>query len=270
MPQGIQNLPPPAVEWRIESDSERKQRLMRSGVLQKPPDQATPSKDAGTSSPVETFSREINELNRRPDGQKANQSSDLLFWFGLDAARWYALRSPKKTSTVTDGSYALSLEIRRADWSWAGAEVGFGPQAVFYHGGQYAPLTGSPLQGQGYADFSSSELGAFLAATRVFKQSGSGWRNFASIGISYLPVRWISADSNSLTGMIARSDTDSRVALSLPGVGARLALGCDWSRFLKGEVFYSLQGAWPLQLRGRFGVQFSLGLVHKLSQIEDR
>lgn len=258
MPQGIQDLPPPAVEWRRESDDERRQRLIRSGIVpSSEPDARANTETSGSSAPsAEPQNALLNEIERT----KKNEDRALYVWFGTEAARWTPLRSPKNTSTVSNGSFGLSLELTRTAWRWKKFQIGFGPTVVIFNGGQFANLEASPIQGQGYAEFSSSELGGFVNFVRNGQTGESRWQPTFSLRTSYLPVRMITAESQSFGNMIARSDTYSRNSLSIPGLGLRLAAGIDWGRFLKAEVFYALQGAWPLQLRGRVGIQVSMGL----------
>ena len=258
MPDGIQDLPPPAVEWRRESDDERRQRLMRSGIVQPNGVSANESSSPDSLAPANarhsTLSNQIEQLRQV-------SANGLSSWLGLEAARWTAIKSPKKTSTVSDGSFGLNLELTRNSWRWRGFRLGFGPAVVFYHGGQFAELSSSPIRGQGYADFSSSELGAFASFVRIPEVPVSRLQSYTSLSVSYLPVRFISAQSQSLGRMINRSDTYSRTSLSIPGVGLRLAAGMEWGPVVKSEVFYGLQGAWPLQLRSRVGLQVSMGLI---------
>lgn len=259
MPQGMQDLPPPVIEWRRESDDERRQRLMRSGVL---PVKQSEASAAVSGAPVNLNPARgdfINEI----DNLRMDAAPLSVYWFGVDAARWSSVKSPRGTKTVSNGSFGLSLEITRRNWSWRGAQLGFGPQALFYHGGQFAALSQSSFQGNGYADFSSTETGVFVNLVRRQDSLASRWQNFLSTSVFFLPVRWISAHSKSSGSMIARSDTHSRVALSLPGLGARVGGGTEWGQFVRGEIFYSIQGAWPMQLRSRVGLQISMGLSVK-------
>lgn len=264
MPQGIQDLPPPAVEWRRESDDERRQRLIRSGIVQPngpvQPDGVS-GQGSGLREGVSPVQLQKNELFNEIDNLSKSVRQNLHYWFNLEAARWSAMKSPKKTSTVTNGSFGLSVEVSRSAWRWKGFDLGFGPTVVYFNGGQFAELVNSPIQGQGYADFSSCELGGFVNFVRSSEGATSHWHPFFSVTTSYLPVRFITAESQSLGGMNARSDTYSRTSLSLPGLGIRLSVGGELSRFAKGELFYGLQGAWPLQLRSRMGVQISMGLT---------
>ncbi|MEY2987407.1 MAG: hypothetical protein RJB13_928 [Pseudomonadota bacterium] len=258
MPQSIQDVPPPTVEWRRESDDERQQRLMRSGIVQP---SVLSEKKGGTAenstqvrSSTDAFLNEISKLN-----QSVNQNTH--YWFGIDLARWNAVKSPKNTSTVSDGSFGLNIEVTRSDWRWKGFRLGFGPAVVFFNGGQFAELTESPIRGQGYADFSSCEFGGFANFVRIPEVPTSRWQSYYSLTTSYLPVRIITAESQSFGRMNLRSDTYSRTSLSVPGLGLRLSAGMDWSQFVRSEIFYALQGAWPLQLRSRVGLQVSMGLT---------
>lgn len=259
MPQGMQDLPPPVIEWRPESYDERRQRLMRSGVLPVTQSEASAAVSGAPVNQTPARGNFIDEI----DSLRKDAAASSVYWFAVDAARWRSIKSPRGTKTVSNGSFGLSLEITRRNWRWHGAQFGFGPQALFYHGGQFGALSRSLFQGNGYADFSSTEAGVFVNIVRRQDSLTSRWQKLFAASVFYLPVRWISAHSKSSGNMITRSDTHSRVALSLPGLGARVGGGTEWGQFVRGEIFYSIQGAWPIQLRSRVGLQISMGLSVK-------
>lgn len=258
MPQALDTLPPPAVEWRRESDNERKQRMERQGVLSPP---AAPSKGIEPAAMGASTTSAPERLLSQAKTQKETSKKSYTYWWGVDLARWNAIKAARGTRTVTDGSFGLSLETTHPVWRLLNAQFGFGPKAIFYHGGQYAQLSNSPFQGFGYAKFSSSELGLFAALTDRADETQSDWRGFWSSSFFYLPVRWISAEASSSASMISRSETYSRTSLSLPGLGVQMSIGFDWNSLVKVEVFASVQGAWPLQLRSRAGLQMSMALT---------
>ncbi|MEN9528860.1 MAG: hypothetical protein RI932_733 [Pseudomonadota bacterium] len=261
MPQALDSLPPPAVEWRRESDKERQERLERSGVLnptEKPSQMsgaASPSGSAASSWMPEKFTAEAK-------AQKSAAKKFYTLWCGVDAARWASLKTPRDTRTVADGSFGLNFELTHAQWRIWNAQLGFGPKAVFYHGGQYAKLNEPPFSGNGYARFSAGEVGLHATLTRRAEESPGEWAGLWSWTFYALPVRFIEAETTSSSSMIPRSDTYSRTSLSLPGFGLQTAFGFDWNSIVKADVFAGVQGAWPWQIRSRFGVQLSMALIH--------
>jgi hypothetical protein len=260
VPQALDTLPPPAVEWRRESDNERKQRMERSGVLS-PPAAPLPGNEPAAMGAPSTSSWAPQQLLSQAKTQKESSKKSYTYWWGVDLARWNVIKAARDTETLTDGSFGLSFEMTHPNWRILDAQFGFGPKAVFYHGGQYAKLSNSPFQGFGYAKFSSSELGLFASLTDRADETQSDWRGFWSSSFFYLPVRWISAEASSKASMIPRSDTYSRTSLSLPGLGVQMSIGFDWNALAKIEAFAAVQGAWPLQLRSRAGLQMSMALT---------
>lgn len=261
MPQSVDSLPPPAVEWRRESDNERRERLERAGVLNSVPAQSplAGSKGAGLQdSATAATSRFVGQVQEHSEKAK----KQYTWWWGVDLARWHPVKSPRETSTFSDGSFGLFVELTHPTWNTGNFQIGFGPKAVFYHGGQYARLDDPLFQGNGYAKFVSSELGLAAQFTRWNDTPHNAAHGFWSTCFYYLPVRWITAEASSSANMIARSDTYSRTSLSLPGVGLQFATGYAWNSFAKAELFAALQGAWPLQFRSRVGIQLSLALTN--------
>lgn len=258
MPQSLDSLPPPAMEWRRESDEERKQRLERAGVIQPPPAAAAASSNSSVlldkeANPVERLKQQV-AINK----EKSRKS--YLFWWSADAARWRAVRSPRDTSTMADGSWSLGLELTHPEWILAGAQFSFGPKAVFYNGGQYAKLSDPFFTGNGYANFSVSEFGFSASLTDFLSEPDGAVRFFWTSGVAYAPLRWVIAERTSSAATILRSDTYSKTALNLPGIGLQASIGVDWNSLLKIEAFAGIHGAWPVQIRLRTGVQLSMGL----------
>ncbi|MBM3381241.1 MAG: hypothetical protein FJY29_02255 [Betaproteobacteria bacterium] len=261
MPQALDSLPPPAVEWRRESDDERRERLEKSGVLNP---QVKPAQGSGTPAAPGASSSWWTPDKFVADAQEQKKTSQKFYtlWCGVDLARWNPVKSPRDTRNVADGSFGLNFELTHPQWRVLNAQFGFGPKAVFYHGGQYAKLNEPPFSGSGYARFSSGELGIQASLTQRADETQSDWVGLWSWSFYYLPVRFIEAESTSSVSMIPRSDTYSRTALSLPGIGLQTALGFDWNSLLKVDMFAGIQGAWPWQLRSRVGLQFSMALSH--------
>lgn len=261
MPQSLDSLPPPVVEWRRESDSERKARLEKAGVLEKEVPESPEVQrrlmwqKASNSTPL--------RLLLESKEQKEIAKSSYLFWFGMDFGPWRAMKSPHNTTTVPDGSSGLNFEITHPSWIWMGAQLSAGIKGVFYQGGQYARLKDSIFEGNGYAQYSSTELGPAVSFSRHPAEGTDSGRGLWTVGFFYTPVRWITAERSSLFGMIDRSDTYSRTSLSLPGFGFQLAAGYEWNALVKTELFSSVHGAWPWQLRQRYGVTLAVALASK-------
>ena len=158
MPQALDSLPPPAVEWRRESDVERRERLERSGVLSPQPKGV---KGPGNSSSASSGSGAwaVEKFVAAAQAQRNAAKNSYSLWCGVDLARWHSIKSPFGTSNVTDGSFGLNFEVTHPQWQIMDAQLGFGPKAVFYHGGQYANLNEPPFSGRGFARFSSGEFG---------------------------------------------------------------------------------------------------------------
>lgn len=202
----------------------------------------------------------VEQLKSQVAKNKEKSKKSYLFWWSADLARWKALRSPRDTSTLADGSYSVSAELTHPDWTFSGFRLSFGPKAYFFNGGQYAKLADRFFTGNGYADFNSSEVGMMASLVR-FSDFGSSDLNWLwSLTASYAPVRWVKAFSASSANMIPRSDTWSRTGLNLPGVGFQSGVGFEWNALLRAELFAGVQGAWPWQVRLRTGVQLSMGL----------
>jgi hypothetical protein len=177
-----------------------------------------------------------------------------------DAAHWRALRSPTNTSTLADGSYSVGSEITHPDWLVGSAIFSFGPKAFFYNGAQYAKLTDPFFKGNGFANFSSSEIGLAANFTRYASESESGLSWLWAAGFAYTPVRWVSAEEKSAAAMIPRSDTYSRTAINLPGLNIQAETGADWNSILQIGLFAGVHGAWPFQIRLRTGLRLSMGM----------
>jgi hypothetical protein len=260
VPQALDSLPPPAVEWRRESDDERRERLERSGVLS--PQSKTSQSDGKPSSPeTASGSWRAEKFVAAAQAQKNTSKKAYSLWCGMDLARWKAIKSPRGTQTVADGSFGLNFEVTHPQWRIWDAQLGFGPKVVFYHGGQYANLNEPPFSGMGFARFSSGELGLQATFTQRASETQSDWVGLWSWTFYYLPVRYIAAERTSSSRMIPRSDTHSRTALSLPGMGLQTSLGFDWNSIFKVDVFAGVQGAWPWQVRSRVGLQLSMALT---------
>jgi len=261
VPQAMDSLPPPAVEWRRESDDERKARLEKAGVLsEQPAAQGRTNSIENSQLPAKGWVPQ--KLNQQAQAQKEQSKKSAVIWWGCDAGRWYSLKSPRDTSTVTDGSFGLSVELTHPGWIVAGAQFGFGPRVVFFNGGQYAKLQDGIFEGTGYADFSASELGAAASLSNRSNESSTDSLSARwSVSALYLPVRWISASGSTVGNMITRSDTHSKTAVNLPGFGVQLSAGFDWNSLLRVEAFSGVQAAWPVQYRLRVGVQTSMGLT---------
>ncbi|MEY4064222.1 MAG: hypothetical protein RIR26_430 [Pseudomonadota bacterium] len=263
MPQSLDSLPPPVVEWRRESDGERKARLEKSGVLE--PEKVpveTPEAQKRLMQLKAAHSTPLRLLLESQE-QKESAKTSYLIWMGMEFGPWRSLRSPRNTSTVPDGSSGLSLEVTHADWVWKQTQLSFGVRGVFYQGGQYARLKNSIFEGDGFAQFSSSELGPSLAISRMSDQDSSSGRGIWSASFFYTPLRWISAERTSYFGMIDRSDTYSRKSMSLPGLGVQIGAGYEWNALIKTEIFSSVHGAWPLQVRQRYGATLAVALTSK-------
>lgn len=259
MPQSVDTLPPPAVEWRRESDNERRERLERSGVL--PPETlSNPSNDAFKAK-TESPSWAPKELLSQAKEHKESTKKQYIWWWGADLGRWWALKSPRETRTITDGAFGINVELTHPQWMAGNFQFGLGPKAIFYHGGQYAKLQEPGFIGDGYAKFVSSELGLALNFTKHSEELENYLPGFWSMQLFYLPARWIQAEPSTNARMIVRSDTYSRTSLSLPGLGFQLSSGFAWSSMIKVEAFAAVQAAWPLQYRGRAGVQMSMALT---------
>ncbi|MEN9825687.1 MAG: hypothetical protein RI953_1432 [Pseudomonadota bacterium] len=258
MPPSLDSLPPPSVEWRRESDEERKQRLEKAGVLQTKPDAGSFSREPSAIKPA--GNSVIEQLKNQVVANKEKAKKSYLLWWSADLAKWKAVRTPRDTSTLADGSYSLSVELTHPNWTFSGFRLSFGPKALFFNGGQYAKTVDPFFSGNGYADFNSSEVGLSAALTN-YSEDAVGELNWIwSLAAAYTPVRWVKADRTSSAALISRSDTWSRTALNLPGLGFQLGAGLDWNALAKVEVFAGLHGAWPWQVRLRTGVQLSLGL----------
>ena len=258
LPPSLDSLPPPSVEWRRESDEERKERLENAGVLATKPDTGAPSRDNSVSRTVgNSF---VEQLKNQIAANKEKAKKSYLLWWSGDLAGWKSIRTPRDTSTVADGSYSVSVELTHPDWTFSGLRLSFGPKAFFFNGGQYAKTVDPFFTGNGYADFNSSEFGLCAGLTN-YPDNATGEFNWIwSMGTAYAPVRWVKADRTSEAALISRSDTFSRTALNLPGLGFQVGLGFDWNSLVKMEVFAGFHGAWPWQVRLRTGVQLSLGL----------
>jgi hypothetical protein len=257
LPQSPDSLPPPAVEWRRESDAERKQRLERAGVIDSKPAAATFSPKS--SPPSETVVLPVERLKEQLIQNQQKVKKAYLLWWSADAARWRALRSPRDTSTLADGSWSVGFELTHPDWSTGGMRYSLGPKAFFYNGGQFAKLNDPFFVGDGYADFSASELGLSASFMKIpdFSEGLFAWQ--WSAAVAYTPVRIITAERTAGAAVIPRSDTASKTALNLPGVGLQLGFGADCSSLFRFEAFAGVHAAWPVQLRLRTGLQISMG-----------
>lgn len=212
-----------------------------------------------SSPPAETAVLPVERLKQQliQNQQKAKKS--YLLWWSADAARWRALRSPRGTSTLADGSWSLGFELTHSDWSTGGMRYSLGPKAFFYNGGQFAKLNDPFFKGDGYADFSASELGLSASFMQTPEPSDGllAWQ--WSAAVAYTPVRIITAERTAGAAVIPRSDTTSKTALNLPGVGLQVGFGADCSSLFRLEAFAGVHAAWPVQVRLRTGLQFSMG-----------
>lgn len=268
MPQMPDSLPPPAVEWRRESDEERKQRLERAGVLQ-PPAAAQSGAEAGKRSLPESTPA-IERFKQQVESFKQKAKKSYLLWWTADMARWSALRSPTNTRTLGDGSYTLGAELTHSDWNIGDSRFSFGPRAFFYNGAQYAKLSDPFFTGDGFATFSSSELGLAANFSYSGDEAESGLRGLWVVGFAYTPVRWVSAETKSSAPMIPRSDTFSRMGINLPGLGFQAEFGADWNSLIRFGVFAGVHGAWPFQVRLRTGVRLSMGMAIDAQPVAER
>ncbi|MEY3902835.1 MAG: hypothetical protein RL189_2141 [Pseudomonadota bacterium] len=212
-----------------------------------------------SSLPSETVVLPVERLKEqlKQNQQKANKA--YLLWWSADAARWSSLRSPRDTSTLADGSWSVGLELTHSDWSAGGLRYSLGPKAFFYNGGQFAKLTDPFFKGNGYADFSASELGLSASFMQIpdFSDGLFAWQ--WSAALAYTPVRFINAERTAGASVIPRSDTNTKTALNLPGVGLQIGFGADCSSLFRFEAFAGVHAAWPVQVRLRTGLQISMG-----------
>lgn len=258
MPQTLDSLPPPAVQWRRESDEERKQRLERAGIVEPhPAPKVRPEEGAAI---VVDKTSVVARLKEQVVANKEKTKKSFLIWWSADAAKWRALRSPTNTSTLGYGSFSVGAELTHPEWLIGTTVFSFGPRAVFYNGGQYAKLSDPFFEGNGFANFSSSEIGMAATFTRFGDESSYGLRWLGATGIAYTPMRWISAEASNSASMIARSDTWSRTAISLPGLNVQAEVGADWNSLIQAGVFAGVHGAWPFQIRLRTGLRLSMGM----------
>lgn len=202
----------------------------------------------------------MERFRKEAENNQKQMNKNFSLWWSADAARWRALRSPRGTSTVADGSYSVGVEVTHPNWLLGKARVSFGPKALFYNGGQYAPLKKSNIGGSGYGDFSVSELGLSSSFHSTGRDVETGGAFYWSGGLAYTPVRWVRALRTSSIPMIDRSDTRTKVALNLPGLLVQAGFGFDWQSLLRAELFAAVHGAWPVQVRLRTGLQLSMGL----------
>jgi hypothetical protein len=258
LPQTLDSLPPPSIQWRRESDEERKQRLEGSGVLEAPVSsnsrpEAAGQPAVGTTSPIGRFRQEALQ-------NKEKSKKSYLLWWSADLARWQALRSPTNTKTLADGSFSVGAEISHPEWLIGTAIFSFGPRAFFYNGAQYAKLVDPFFKGYGFANFSSSEIGMSANYSWYGSETVSGLRWLGAAGFAYTPVRWVSAEEKSSASMIPRSDTWSRIAINLPGLNLQTEIGADWNSLVQVGLFAGVHGAWPFQIRMRTGLRLSMGM----------
>lgn len=258
MPSTLDSLPPPTVELRRETDEERKNRLERAGVLESSsmPELSTRAGRANVGGDDGIVER----LKRQGKSHSQISRESYFLWWTSDLAWWRALKSPTGTRTLADGAFSLGAELTHPEWTLSAFRLSVGPKIFFYNGAQYARLSDSIFTGNGFAQFNASELGMSATLVDIAQNSTEAFRGFWDIGMSYTPVRWVKAQKTSSAATIQRSDTYSKTALNLPGVGLQIGFGFDWNSMLRVEAFSGVHGAWPPQLRLRTGLQFSMGI----------
>lgn len=231
----------------VESDEDRKRRLIEAGVLAAP---KVIVKKSAIDKIVEKFAAETKDSQGTP----VPVSSRVEMNFGS----WETFRAPKNSLFIEDFSYGFrSLFKLRAEpipeVGW-GNTLLVGPSVTFYNAGLFQKIVDiygeiSPL----YVDYNSTEAGldvTVMQEQRVSENLTSAYE----FGASYQPFRWVRTRYDSMSEPKPRTEARSHFRVSWAGVGFTGGVSLTMARTVGVGAFVSLNAATPFQIRSRIGI----------------